>query len=250
MATILPLRPEPAPTKRRGTKPATVAARIREMIIQDQLPPGTPIRERALAETLQVSRTPLREALKILATEGLVEQEPRRGAVVAAPSAREIRELLQVLGALEAFAAELACAAMEETELSELQALHYEMLAAHKRGDKLGYFHRNQDIHRGIVAATGNATLITYHGMINARVHRARYICNLRTQRWGAAIEEHERILEALGRRDGAAAAALLREHVLRGWDLMEQLEAGAAGAHPAATTAPAPTSASVSASE
>jgi len=78
-----------------GRKGAAVAERIREMIIQDELPPGAPIRERALAERLQVSRTPLREAIKILSTEGLVEVQPHRGAVVANPSNEELRGLVE-----------------------------------------------------------------------------------------------------------------------------------------------------------
>ncbi|TQF77276.1 GntR family transcriptional regulator [Elioraea sp. Yellowstone] len=215
--TVLPV---PARPRRTGaTKPARVAELIREMIIQDTLPPGAPIRERALAEQLQVSRTPLREALKILAAEGLVEIEPHRGAVVAAPSPTEMRELLQLLGVIEAYAGELAAASATEEEIREITALHYEMLAAYTRGDRLTYFHRNQAIHLALVRATRNRTLVAHHGRINARVYRARYISNLETQRWEKAIEEHEAILAALQRRDGAGLAAILREHVLRGWD-------------------------------
>lgn len=207
-----------------GLKPTQVAARIREMIIQDELPPGAPIRERVLAEQLAVSRTPLREALKILSAEGLVELQPRRGAMVSELSGGEVRELLQLLGVIEAHAGELACQSATEEEIREVRALHYEMLAAYTRGDRLGYFHRNQDIHRAIVATTRNRTLIEHHRMLNARVYRVRYICNLRTERWESAINEHEKILAALERRDQAAIAAVLKEHVLRAWTMMERL--------------------------
>jgi DNA-binding GntR family transcriptional regulator len=211
-----------------GSKPAAVAARIREMIIEDRLPPGAPIRERALAEQLNVSRTPLREALKILSAEGLVHLQPRRGATVAAPSDREVRELLQLLGVIEAFAAEQACRFADAAELKELRALHLEMLAAYTRGDRLGYFHRNQDIHRGIVQAARNEVLNQHYQTLNARVYRARYVCNLRTERWESAIREHEAILQALESRDAATAAAILREHVLKAWDQMQALGATA----------------------
>jgi DNA-binding GntR family transcriptional regulator len=216
-----------------GTKPAEIAQRIRIMIIEDVLPPGTQIRERALAEQLQVSRTPLREALKILVTEGLVDLEPRRSAVVARLSDREVRELLQLLGVLEGFAAELACAHVGPERFRELRALQYDMLAAYTRGDRLGYFQRNQDIHRAIVAASGNQALVAYHARINARVYRVRYVCNLKTQRWESAIREHQQILEALERGDAAVASALLRGHVLKAWDLMTQLDSAAATATP-----------------
>ncbi|WP_327789198.1 GntR family transcriptional regulator [Marinimicrococcus flavescens] len=210
-------------------KPAQVAARIREMIIQDELPPGAPIRERVLAERLAVSRTPLREALKILSAEGLVELQPRRGAVVTAPGGDEVRELLQLLGVIEAYAGELACASATDEEIREVRALHYEMLAAYTRGDRLGYFHRNQDIHRAIVATTRNRTVIEHHRTLNARVYRVRYICNLRTERWESAIREHEKILAALERRDAQAIAAVLKEHVVRAWDVMQRMFAGEA---------------------
>lgn len=224
--SVLPGRAAPAaaPAPPSGSKGAQVAERIREMIIQDELPPGAPIRERALSERLDVSRTPLREALKILSAEGLVELHPNRGALVAAPRAAEIRELLQLLGVLEGFAAELACEAITDEELAELRALHFEMLAAYTRGDRLGYFRRNQDIHLGLVRASRNQALIAHHRVLNARVYRARYICNLKTQRWESAIKEHELILEALARRDGAALAEILRRHVLQAWDKMQEI--------------------------
>lgn len=228
---ILPGRPGPAPApapaptvKIAGSKGAQVADRIREMIIQDELPPGAPIRERTLSERLHVSRTPLREALKILSAEGLVELHPNRGAVVAAPGSAEIRELLQLLGVLEGFAAELACEAASDQDIKELRALHFEMLAAYTRGDRLGYFHRNQDIHLGLVRASRNQALIAHHRVLNARVYRARYICNLKTQRWESAIKEHEQILEALERRDAVALSEILRNHVIQAWDKMQEI--------------------------
>lgn len=245
MGTVAQLRPSRAVPLGVGTKPAEIAQRIRIMIIEDVLPPGTPIRERTLAEQLHVSRTPLREALKILVTEGLIDMEPRRSAVVAKPSDREVRELLQLLGVIEGFAAELACAHADPERFRELRALQYDMLAAYTRGDKLGYFQRNQDIHRAIVAASDNQALVAYHARINARVYRVRYVCNLRTQRWESAISEHQQILEALERRDAALANALLRGHVLKAWDLMTQLDS----AESAATATPVLTKASISAS-
>lgn len=235
--SVLPGRASPPSLARSpGSKGARVAERIREMIIQDELPPGAPIRERTLSERLSVSRTPLREALKILSVEGLVELHPNRGALVAAPSATEIRELLQLLGVLEAFAAELACRSISEAELAELRALHFEMLAAYTRGDRLGYFKRNQDIHLALVRASGNQALIAHHRVLNARVYRARYICNLKTQRWESAIKEHEQILDALVARDAEGLAEILRRHVLQAWDKMQEILAEAARPEAAAS--------------
>jgi DNA-binding GntR family transcriptional regulator len=206
-----------------GLKPERVAGLVREMILQDELMPGMPIRERTLAERLNVSRTPLREALKLLSAEGLVELLPRRGAIVAAPSEREVRELLQLLGALEGYAATLACVSATEDDIRELRALHYEMLAAYTRGDRLGYFHRNQDIHRVLVRSSGNQILIDHHRMVNARVYRIRYIANLKTEGWESAIREHELILNLLEKRDAERLRPILEQHVLRAWDQMQR---------------------------
>ncbi len=131
---------------------------------------------------------------------------------------------MQLLGVLEAYAGELACESATDEEIREIKALHLEMLAAYTRGDRLGYFRRNQDIHLGLVRATGNRTLIAQHRTLNARVYRIRYVCNLRTERWESAIKDHEAILEALERRDSVAIARLLRPHVLQAYEKMQEI--------------------------
>lgn len=212
-------------------KPERIAVRIREFILQDQLRPGMRIRERQLAETLGVSRTPLREALKILSAEGLVELSPRRGASVAAPSEQEQRELLQLLGVLEGFAGQLACDLVTPEQIRELRALHYDMLAAYMRGERLAYFHLNQEIHRRLVALTRNRVLIEHHARVNAQVYRNRYVSNLRTERWESAMKEHEAFLDALERGDKIAIREILETHVLKAFDQMQRQDAERAAA-------------------
>lgn len=202
----------------RGTRAKAVADRLRDMIAQNELPPGARIRERAIGELLQVSRTPMREALRILAAERLVELLPNRGAVVRAPSPREIQDLLSVLASLEALAGEQASANARDDEITEVRALHFEMLAAYERKDRLTYFKLNQGIHRAIVAASHNAALVELHAMTNARLYRVRYQCNLNSANWHNAIEEHEAILAALCARDGQALAEILRQHLGHTW--------------------------------
>lgn len=201
-----------------GTRAKAVADRLRDMIAQNELPPGARIRERAIGELLQVSRTPMREALRILAAERLVELLPNRGAVVCAPSPREIRDLLSVLASLEALAGEQAAANAGDDEIGEIRALHFEMLAAYERKDRLTYFKLNQCIHRAIVAASHNAALVELHAMTNARLYRVRYQSNLNTATWHSAVEEHDAILAALCARDGEALAAILRRHLGSTW--------------------------------
>ena len=195
-----------------------VAAQLRDMIIQDELKPGSRIRERQLSERLSVSRTPLREAIRILVGERLVDSLPNRGAVVADPGAEEVRQLLQVLGTLEALGGQLAARDATEAQIGEILALHHEMLSAYYRKDKLTYFKLNQAIHKGIVAAGGNQVLVETHRQLNARLYRVRYISNQRNDRWHEAVEQHERIAEALKARDADGLAALMRDHIGQTW--------------------------------
>jgi len=195
-----------------------VATTIRDMIVQDKFKPGERIRERQLSKELNVSRTPLREALKILAGERLIDILPNRGAVVADPAPDEVRELLQVLGALEALGGRLAAECATDQEISEIRALHFEMLAAYSRKDRLTYFKLNQMIHKSIVAASRNAVLIEAHDQFNARVYRVRYRSNQRNALWHEAIHQHETIIEALESRDGTLLAQRLSSHLGNTW--------------------------------
>ena len=97
-------------------------------------------------------------------------------------------------------------------------SLHFEMLAAFERQDRLAYFKLNQAIHRAIVAAAHNAPLAEMHALLNARLYRVRYQSNLNNAKWHSAIEEHEQILGALTARDGAALARILRAHLGSTW--------------------------------
>ena len=192
----------------------TVTSRLREMIVDGIYPPGSRLPERVLCETFGISRTPLREALKVLASEGLLELAPNRGARVADLTAADVDELFPVMGALEALAGELACAFITETELAEIRALHYQMVLHHKRGERSAYFELNQQIHENIQKAARNPTLIASYNNLSGRIRRARYTANISTHRWAQAVNEHKEILEALDTRDGARLAEILKRHL------------------------------------
>ena len=191
-----------------------VATRIRDMIIQDQLTPGEWIREQALADKLKVSRTPLREALKMLELEGLIRLLPNRGAVLTELTVKEVKEKLEVLAVLEALAGKLACQKATDAELAEIRALHYEMLAWFSRQNRLEYFKLNQRIHLAIVAASGNQTLVETHARINAQLYRVRFQSNLQNELWGTAVDEHEEMLAALMERNSEALAVCMLNHL------------------------------------
>ena len=187
---------------------------LRDLIVRGELAPGSRLNERVLTARLGVSRTPLREAIKLLATEGLVDLLPNRGAVVAPIDPARIAETLAVMGALESLAGELACVQASDDGIAEIRALHYEMLAMHARRDLDGYFRYNQAIHLKIVEASGNAALAQTYRQLNAIVRRVRYMANLSPERWDAAVQEHEAILAALSARDPARLKRLLRDHL------------------------------------
>ncbi len=193
-----------------------VIDRLRDMIVQGELAPETKLNERVLAAQLGISRTPLREAFKYLASEGLVELLPNRGAVVAPLKPEKVKEMFVVLGALEALAGELVCRNATDADLAEIRALHYQMVAHHARGELAPYFRYNQQIHIRLVECAGNATLAQVYRGLNAHVRRARYMANLSHERWNEAVREHEEILDALTARDSTRLQALLRDHLAK----------------------------------
>lgn len=191
-----------------------VAERLREMIIEGELPPGAKIAERILCARFGISRTPLREALKVLASEGLVELTPNQGATVARITLGDVEEVFAVMGALEALSGELACGRISEEQVAGIKALHYQMVVQHQRRELPEYFRLNQAIHEKILEAAGNPTLsATYHGLAR-RIRQARYLANMSPERWAQAVEEHESMLTALDRRDGEALARILKLHL------------------------------------
>jgi len=203
---------------RRPTLHDEVVSRLRDLIVEGTLAGGTRIHEGRLCEQLGVSRTPLREALKVLANEGLVDLLPNRGAVVRPVTAKDTRDMLRVLGRLEGLAGELACANATDAEIAELKAVHDRMMALHAAGNTMEYFKLNQQIHGGIVRMARNPTLQSLHETLQARVKRIRFV----PHDFGVATEqplrEHERMMEALRLRDGKRLGQLLDEHMEMTW--------------------------------
>ena len=201
-----------APIRRRPLHEEAVG-RLRELIVQGRFSPGERLNERLLSQQLGISRTPLREAIKLLASEGLVLLLPNRGAQVAPLDWQRLAETLAVMGALEALAGELACKHASDAHIRDIAALHDEMVQRRERADAAGCFRCNQAIHLKIVESSGNATLAHTYRQLNANVLRARYMANLSRERWDEAVREHEKILAALSSRDAVRLRRLLEEH-------------------------------------
>jgi DNA-binding GntR family transcriptional regulator len=188
--------------------------RLRTLIIEGELEPDSRIDEKALCERFGVSRTPLREVLKVLATEGLVTLLPHRGARVAGFDMDDLTEAFPVMGALEALAGRIAAANATEAEIAAIESLHHAMHVAYGERDLRRYFDLNEQIHAAILSCTRNVTLAQLYEQISAKVRRARFSANLSDARWTEAIAEHDQILAALKARDGAALAHVLQLHL------------------------------------
>ena len=206
-----------------------VALRLRQMLVENQIAPGAKLNERELAGVLQVSRTPLREAIKMLAAEGLVELLPNRGAIAVELTETDVQNTFEVMAGLEAMSGELAAERITDAELAEIRAMHFEMMAAYTRRDLSGYYRLNAAIHRAINAAARNTVLTTIYNQVNARLQALRFRSNQDDAKWKQAMAEHERMIDALGRRDAGAMRAVLREHLDHKRDVVvDQLRQGA----------------------
>lgn len=196
-----------------------IVSRIRDMVIEGRLAPGARIHEGNLGQELGVSRTPLREALKYLASEGLLELSPGRGAVVRKFEAEHVQNSLVVLAHLEALAGQLASKNASDDEISQIRAMHDEMLQHYAVRNRLAYFKLNQDIHSAILRASRNEALADVHSLLQGRLKRIRYIGNESADKWAAAVSDHEEIIAALESRDGARLAKILTAHMDRTWE-------------------------------
>ena len=203
--------------------------RLRNMIVEGVLEAGEKVPERELCEKLGVSRTPMREALKVLASDGLLTLQPNRGARVRSITLDELEEVFTLMGALEALAGELACQNVTDAQLDTVRHAHEAMLVCFEASDMPGYFRHNQKIHEAIMDAAGNQTLTSTYRSLAVRVRRARYLANMSTERWRQAVDEHELILSALTDRDAARLSAILKQHLenkfatVRHWILSQQ---------------------------
>ena len=203
----------------RTTLPSTIAEQLRRMITEGELLAGTRLNERTLGVRLGVSRTPLREAFRLLAADGLIELTPNRGAQVVRLSEQDIRDSFEVMSGLEAMSGELACRHVTADEVAEIKALTFEMLACHARHDLPGYYRLNRAIHDRINRAAGNRLLTQVYATLNRRIQNLRFRSNFDRDKWNKAAREHTEMVEALDARDGTRLASILRSHLLQKCD-------------------------------
>ena len=207
-----------------------VAHRLRQMLVENRIQPGAKLNERELSDGLNVSRTPLREAIKMLAAEGLVELLPNRGAIAVELTELDVCNTFEVMAGLEAHSGELAAQRITDAELAEIKAMHYEMLAAYTRRDLPGYYRINASIHRAINSAAKNPVLTATYNQVNARLQALRFRSNQDGAKWKAAVKEHEHMISALSARDPIAMREVLTNHLINKRDVViDQMRAATA---------------------
>ncbi len=192
-----------------------VAELLRQRIFKRELAPGSWIDELKLAEQYGISRTPLREALKVLATEGLVTMKVRRGAYVTEVSERDLADVYHLLALLESDAAGVVATQASEAQLRELQALHNELEKALSNRER--FFEINEAFHMRLLEIANNRWRDQMVADLRKVMKLNRHNSLLKSGRIEESLAEHRAIMAALSARDGDASAQRMREHFRNG---------------------------------
>lgn len=218
MKSVLAAAPGPAKkgnTRKKGWAPGSdIGADLETQIIEGRLSPGAKLDEVTIGNHYSVSRTPVREALRALAAKGLVEFQPRIGAIVARPTVGEVMDLFEVVAELEGVAARLACERMDAADEKLIVETHHACIEAASSLDPKKYYQTNGQFHEAIQKAAHNRSLSEQIELLNKRLSPYRRFITFRPGRTETALREHEEVFAALLKRDGAAASIALRNHV------------------------------------
>ncbi|MEN9383775.1 MAG: hypothetical protein RL323_918 [Pseudomonadota bacterium] len=195
-----------------------VAELLRQRIFNRELPPGGWIDELKIAEEFGISRTPLREALKVLAAEGLVTMKVRRGAYVTEVSEQDLREVYELLALLESDAAGAVCTRASESELKELQQLHGALeKAAPPKGSRDAFFALNEQFHLRMLELAGNRWRLQMVADLRKVMKLNRHSSLFKSGRIEESLKEHQAILAAVLARDTERAVNQVKNHFANG---------------------------------
>ncbi len=187
---------------------------LREAILKGKIKPGERLMEIQLAKKLGVSRTPVREAIRMLELEGLVTMVPRKGAAVAAISEKTLRDVLEVRRALEELSVMLACERMTWEQFEELRAANTRFARAAEGEDITLIAKTDEDFHDIIYQSTGNDKLILLLNQLREQMYRYRVEHIKMKERRSILIKEHQEIIDALRERNADIAVAVMRKHI------------------------------------
>lgn len=203
--------------------PEEIVGRIREMIRKGILKEGDKIVEKALCEQMGVSRTPLREALRLLSAEGLIQLVPNRGARVAQPSLKDIREMFQVMSILEGACARQCAEKLTEKGLRKLEELHEKLEKHAKEKDYEKYVLVNHRYHTLVQELAGNKILSEVINGLRQKILLHRYRQILMPNRLEQSMQEHRDLQEAFRTKEPEAAERLMKHHLIRQCETLER---------------------------
>lgn len=196
-----------------------LVAKVREMIVNGELQAGAPLPERLLCDTFGVSRTPLREAFKILANEGLIELRSHRTPVITPINPSEIANIFDIMVALDGVAGIQAATQATDDDIARLNLMHEQLVQLHRDASRTAYFRLNQEIHAEITRLAGNPVLLNVWTTLHANIFRARAVANYDARRWTESVEEHEAFMALLRARDASGFATALSAHTRKTGD-------------------------------
>jgi DNA-binding GntR family transcriptional regulator len=213
-------RPRPKGTIVRLPVHSELVSALRNLIIEGQIQSDDELSERALGKRLGASRSPLREAIKAIAAEGLLEIIPNCGARLVRLSSEELKELTQVVSILEIAAARVACEQASDADLAHIGEVHFRMARYYALKDWANYFEANAEIHQLIVDAAGNHTLSATYRRLNMKLRSFRYQLHFVVQPTedyevsiARSMADHTKIFESITRRDAQGSMTILGDH-------------------------------------
>ena len=201
-----------------------VAERLRELIYSGELPPGAFVDEPALCERLAISRTPLREALKVLTAVGLMRHEPRRGCFVNQVTERDLDEIFPVIALLEGRCAFEAASRVNDADLRVLDGMHQRLRDCAAAGQIAAYYEANHVIHEAIIQLADNRWLAQVIADLRKILRLSRQQSLQVPGRLEQSLSEHMAVFAALQARDNSGAEAAMRTHVLRQREALREL--------------------------
>ena len=219
MAVIDPVRAPGArethePDGRARSATATLVQALEDDIFESRLKPGDRLDEQALARRFEVSRTPVREALRHLASSGLVEIRRNQGAMVRQLTTTELIEMFQVMAELEGLCSRLCARRMQADEIAEMRTHNLACERTARASDHDGFFNANNDFHEVIYTGSQNSYLIGEARKLRNRINVYRRYISFQPRRMIRSVDEHWRIVDAIERGDEEAAHAVMRDHV------------------------------------
>jgi len=202
--------------KKKSNEPLSlqVAEKIRVLIRKNKLVSGTRLNEQKLCDQLGVSRTPLREAFRILSAEGLVNILPNKGVCITVLPFDEVFHMFEAMGIMEGNCARLACDHLSDKDLEELERLHGKLEEHYQEGDQEGYIDYNHKYHTFIQEKSGNPILAGMVSKLRDVILLYRYRQLSYPGRFSESIKEHQRLIEVFRARDGNRAERLMRLHL------------------------------------